>query len=160
MSLKRKVGAVASAAVIAGTVAFLKPWEGFEPKPYRDIVGVVTWCYGETEGRAKASYSEQECSSLLAARIQDYYGPISACWGPEVEARMTDNMRVAFTSAAYNFGTGAFCKSSMVRLLKEGEYAAACEALMMYVRAGGRVVKGLVNRRNAERKLCLKGVST
>lgn len=158
MSLKRKVGAVASAAVIAGTVAFLKPWEGFEPKPYRDIVGVVTWCFGETEGRPKASYTMRECEDLLAKRVPDYYGPISACWGPEVEARMTDTMRIAFTSSAYNFGTGAFCKSSMVRLLKEGEFIAACEALMLYVRAGGRVIKGLVNRRTAERRLCLQGL--
>jgi lysozyme len=158
LSLKKKVGAVASAAVIAGTVAFLKPWEGLMTKPYRDIVGVVTWCYGETQGEAKTSYSPKECSDLLAARIQDYYGPISACWGPEVEARMTDNMRIAFTSSAYNFGTGAFCKSSMVRLLKDGEFRAACDALMLYVRAGGRVIRGLVNRRSAERKLCLQGL--
>ncbi len=153
-----RVGAIASAAVIAGTVAFLKPWEGLETRPYRDIVNKLTWCYGETEGRPKASYTPMECSELLSARIQDYYGPISACWGPEVEARMTDTMRIAFTSSAYNFGTGAFCKSSMVRLLKEGEFIAACNALMLYVRAGGRVIKGLVNRRTAERRLCLQGL--
>lgn len=158
MSLKRRVGAAASAAVIAGTVTFLKPWEGLATNPYKDIVGVVTWCYGETEGRPKAKYTPQECSDLLAARIQDYYGPISACWGPEVEARMTDTMRIAFTSGAYNFGTGAFCKSSIVRMLKEGEFRAACDALMLYTRAGGRVIKGLVNRRSAERKLCLQGL--
>lgn len=158
MSLKRKVGAIASAGVIAGTVAFVAPWEGLATRPYRDIVNKLTWCFGETEGRPKEKYTPLECSNLLAARIQDYYGPISACWGPEVEARMTDTMRIAFTSSAYNFGTGAFCNSSMVRRLRDGDFIAACDALMLYVRAGGRVIKGLVNRRSAERKLCLQGL--
>lgn len=148
----------ASAAVMAATAAFVAPWEGLFTKPYRDIVGVVTWCYGETEGRPKASYTPQECRDMLAAKLPRYYSEIAECWGPAVEARLTDNMRVAFTSGAYNFGSGAFCRSSMVRLLKAGDLRGACHALRLYNRAGGRVVRGLDNRRRAEEKLCLEGL--
>lgn len=156
--LPAKKGAALGAAVVLATAAFVAPWEGLFTRPYKDIVGVVTWCYGETEGKPKASYTPQECRDMLAAKLPRYYGEISACWGPQVEAKLTDNMRVAFTSGAYNFGSGAFCKSSMVRRLKAGDLRGACDALLLYNRAGGRVVRGLANRRQAERKLCLEGL--
>lgn len=151
-------GAALGAAVAVAAAAFVAPWEGLFTHPYRDIVGVVTWCYGETEGKPKASYTPQECRDLLASKLPRYYAEISACWGPAVEAKLTDNMRVAFTSGAYNFGSGAFCKSSMVRELRAGDFKSACHALRLYNRAGGRVVKGLDNRRRAEEKLCLEGL--
>lgn len=151
-------GAALGAAAAVAAAAFVAPWEGLFTHPYRDIVGVVTWCYGETEGKPKASYTPQECRDLLASKLPRYYSEISACWGPEVEAKLTDNMRVAFVSGAYNFGSGSFCKSSMVRELKAGDFKSACHALRLYNRAGGRVVKGLDNRRRAEEKLCLEGV--
>lgn len=155
---KKHVAIGMSAAVLAGSVAFVKPWEGRFLHPYRDIVGVVTWCYGETEGRPKASYTQQECDDLLAAKLPRYYSEIAACWGPEIDAKLTDKQKIAFTSAAYNFGSGAFCRSSMLSRLRAGDMRGACDALMLYVRAGGRVVQGLVNRRRAERKLCLEGL--
>lgn len=161
MAKARKVAiGAASAAVMAATAAFVAPWEGLFTRPYRDIVGVVTVCYGETEGVTMADppRTPQQCRDMLAAKLPRYYAEISACWGPEVEARLTDNQRIAFTSGAYNFGSGAFCRSTMVRRLKAGDMRGACDALMLYTRAGGKVVRGLVNRREAERKLCLQGL--
>lgn len=157
---RKKVGAVAAASVMAATAAFVAPWEGLFTSPYRDIVGVVTVCYGETEGvkMTDAPRTPQECREMLAKKLPRYYSEISACWGPEVERRLTDSMRVAFTSGAYNFGSGAFCRSSMVTLLKLGDLRGACHALRLYNRAGGRVVRGLDNRRKAEEKLCLEGI--
>lgn len=157
---RKRVAIGATAAVMAATAAFVAPWEGLFTKPYRDIVGVVTVCYGETEGvkMTDAPRTPQQCRDMLAAKLPRYYGEIAECWGPEVEAKLTDNMRVAFTSGAYNFGSGAFCRSSMVRLLKAGDLRGACHALRLYNRAGGRVVRGLDNRRRAEEKLCLEGL--
>ena len=157
---RKRAGIAATAAVMAATAAFVAPWEGLFTRPYKDIVGVVTWCYGETEGTPKASYTPQECREMLAAKLPRYYSEISACWGPEIEAKLTDKMRVAFTSGAYNFGSGAFCRSTMLARLKAGDFRGACDALMLYVRAGGKVVRGLVNRRTAERKLCIEGLPT
>ena len=47
----------------------------------------------------------------------------------------------------------------MSRRALAGDLRGACEALMLWTRAGGREVRGLVNRRTAERKLCLEGLS-
>lgn len=155
----RKQGAALAGAVALAAAAFVAPWEGLYTKPYRDMVGVLTVCYGETEGvKPSDRYTPAECREMLAKKLPRYYSEISACWGSVVEAKLTDNMRVAFTSGAYNFGSGAFCKSSMVTRLKLGDLKGACDALLLYNRAGGRVVQGLVNRRQAERKLCREGL--
>jgi lysozyme len=71
---------------------------------------------------------------------------------------ITDNMHVAFLSATYNIGISGFCKSSMARLVNDGKPRQACDALLAWNKAGGKVVKGLDNRRKAERSLCLQGI--
>jgi lysozyme len=155
----RKVLIGASAATFVAAAAFIAPWEGLYTRPYRDIVGVLTVCYGETEGvKPTDSYTPAQCREMLSAKLPRYYNEIAQCWGQDVENILTDNMRVAFVSGAYNFGSGGFCKSSMVRALKQGDRKGACHALRLYNRAGGRVVKGLDNRRRAEEKLCLEGL--
>lgn len=156
----RKVLIGATAATFVAAAAFVSPWEGLYTRPYRDLVGVVTVCYGETEGvkMTDATRTPEQCKQMLADKLPRYYGEIAQCWGQDVEDRLTDNMRVAFVSGAYNFGSGAFCRSTMVRRLKTGDRRGACHALRLYNRAGGRVVKGLDNRRKAEEALCLKGL--
>lgn len=153
-------GAIAGAAVMLAAAAFVAPWEGLFTHPYRDIVGVVTVCYGETEGvkMTDAPRTPEQCKQMLADKLPRYYNEISACFGPEIEAKLTDNQRIAFTSAAYNFGSGAFCHSRMLARLRAGDMRGACDSLLLYDHAGGRVVQGLANRRRAERKLCLEGL--
>jgi lysozyme len=143
-----------SAAAIALSVTLIKPWEGRELTPYYDIVGVLTWCDGETKGAPKARYTEAECDSILAQSVQQYEAQIRPC----LPTDLPDQMRGAFISTAYNIGSGAFCGSSMSRLAKAGDLRGACNALLAWNKAGGRVVKGLINRRAAERALCLKGL--
>jgi len=154
---RRRVRIVATAAVFSAAAAFVAPWEGLYLHPYRDIVGVVTVCYGETEGVQNRKYTKAECTEMLADKLPRYYGEIAGCWGQDVEDILSQEERIAYVSGAYNFGSGAFCSSSMVRKLKLGDREGACHALRLYNRAGGRVVKGLDNRRRAEEKLCLQG---
>jgi lysozyme len=66
------------------------------------------------------------------------------------------NEAAAVLSLAFNAGPAAVCKSTMVRLINEGQPAATwCREFTKWVFAGGRKIKGLVNRRNDEMKLCL-----
>jgi lysozyme len=50
----------------------------------------------------------------------------------------------------------------MSRRALAGDLRGACDALLMWTKARGNgrlvVVRGLVNRRNAERALCLRGL--
>lgn len=158
MKLNRKaIGG--GAAVLALSAALISPWEGFYPKTYNDIVGVPTVCFGETEKEAVAlgrvrPYTRKECEDMLAGSLRKYYDGMMAC----VSKPMTQNMTVAFLSTTYNIGVGGFCKSSMARLVNAGKPREACDALMSWNRAGGRVVRGLTNRRAAERAKCLEGI--
>lgn len=56
---------------------------------------------------------------------------------------------------SYNIGARAFCNSTVVKRFNAQDYAGACDAFLMWNKAGGRVIPGLANRRAAERRLCL-----
>lgn len=147
------------AAVALSASVLVKPWEGLETTAYKDVVGVWTVCYGETLGvRPGDKYTKAECEQKLAARLMvDYAAPLSKCAGPNFT---TANVKVqaALISWTYNVGVGAACKSTLVRELKAGNMLAACRQLLSWNKAGGKVVKGLTNRRQAELKVCLEGV--
>jgi len=67
---------------------------------------------------------------------------------------MTSYQWAAFTSLAFNVGVPTFCRSSVARKANAGDMAGACKAIGLYVYAGGKVVRGLQNRRKAEIALC------
>lgn len=155
MAVKARIAGGAAAGVIALAAAFIGPWEGRELRAYRDIVGVPTICYGETRGvRMGQQATAAQCDAMLARAVTEFAGAIRPC----LPATLPDRTRAAFVSAAYNIGAGAFCRSSMSRRALAGDLRGACEALLLWNKAGGKVIRGLTLRRAAERALCLEGL--
>lgn len=154
--MKRAGKYVAGAgAAVALAVALIAPWEGEELRAYRDIVGIPTICFGETRGVHMGDVATRaECQTMLAKAVGEFEVKIRPC----LPATLPEKTRAAFISAAYNIGSGAFCASSMSRKAKAGDLRGACDALSLWNKAGGRVVRGLTNRRTAERELCLVGI--
>lgn len=73
------------------------------------------------------------------------------------------NQLVAAVLLTYNIGVGrpgggGYCGSTAARLFNAGDLKGGCDAFLMWNRAGGKVVQGLVNRRAYERRLCLTGL--
>lgn len=64
----------------------------------------------------------------------------------------------AYVTLTYNIGQGAFCKSTLSRKLNAGDYDGACAEILRWDYAGGRKLRGLTLRREAEYKQC-KGLS-
>lgn len=157
MKLSKKAVGGATAAVLLSISALIKPWEGLELRSYPDIVGVWTACYGETMGiKPGMKFTKQECQDKLLVRVvNDYYRPLTQCI-PDFDRKPVE-WQAAAVSVTYNIGVGAACKSTAARLAREGKVRESCHAWTKFNRAGGRVVKGLVNRRNAELAICLKG---
>ncbi|HEX7856643.1 MAG TPA: lysozyme [Sphingobium sp.] len=148
--------ALAGAAVLATALSLATPeimrWEGKRNDPYRDIVGVLTVCYGETQAPMRR-YSDTECSAILARRVEhDYARPILACV-PGFATR--PHAFAASISLAYNIGTAGFCRSSVASRFNAGNWRGGCDAMLAWNKAGGRVIAGLTRRREAERRLCL-----
>ena len=61
----------------------------------------------------------------------------------------------ALTSFAFNVGLGNLQRSSLRMKHNRGDYEGAAEAFLDWTKAGGKVLKGLVSRRNDERALYL-----
>jgi lysozyme len=71
------------------------------------------------------------------------------------DAKTTDNQFSAFVSLAYNIGLGAFAQSTALMFHKSGDYADAADHILLWDKAAGRVMLGLVKRRAQERELYL-----
>ena len=146
-----------SAAVMAAAATLIVTWEGVRTKPYRDIVGVKTVCVGATAAEnvdLNRDYTYAECLSMLQASLKKYDDGFMRC----IKRDIPDSVHIAGISFTYNVGIAGACSSSFVRKANAGDFRGACDALLMWNRAGGRVVKGLDNRRRSERKVCLEGL--
>ena len=72
-----------------------------------------------------------------------------------VKVELTDNQFAALVCFAYNVGANNLRNSGLLRLLNQGKYGEAADQFLMWNKAGGKVLPGLVKRREAERRLFL-----
>lgn len=128
---------------------------------YRDIVGVPTLCYGETRGvRMGQRATDTDCVAMLEHRLTDDFRDGLHDYFTEAtrQQRLTSERDAAYVSLAYNVGIRGAGRSTATRRLNSGDIAGGCAALGWWNKAGGRVVRGLVNRRAEETALCLRGI--
>lgn len=152
MKVTHKLAAMGlgSSLVLAG--GLIAPWEGLSLTAYKDIVGVWTQCYGNTNGVDKKNpKTDAQCTSELAYEIEKHNKEMMKY----VKVPLTPWQEAAFTSFVYNVGVGAWSRSTMLALLNQGKYNEACYQLLRWNKAGGKVVKGLTNRRQSELEVCL-----
>lgn len=158
MAISKKqagIGAGLAAALALATPLIMK-WEGKRNDPYLDIVKVPTVCWGHTGGvQMDRRYSNAECEALLSSDIAKHTTPVLKC-----VPRLADRpyQLAAASSLAFNIGTGAFCRSTAAKRFRAGQWRAGCDAFLSWRFAGGREVRGLLNRRREERRMCLTGV--
>lgn len=153
---RKGLGAIVGGVAAAALLAFTPAWEGTELTTYRDMGGVLTYCTGATENAQWGkTYTPAECKAQLDRDLERHAAGIAQCLPMN---RLTNGQKVAFVDAAYNIGVSAFCGSSMARRANAGDMRGACDALLMWDKVGGKQVRGLTRRRQAERQLCLKGL--
>lgn len=128
-------------------------------KAYLDIVKVATACDGLTgpEIRLGKVFTEAQCAMMLEARLVETASHVMACTpGLALTVIGRDFVRFAAVSLAYNIGWPTYCASTMRARINAGQIRAACTSLTWFNRAGGRVVDGLVARREREAAVCRK----
>jgi len=138
----------------AGLIAVTAQWEGKRNDPYRDIVNVATVCYGETNVPMRR-YSDDECKDMLAGSLAGY---AEAVLKRNPELRGHDPQVIAATSLAYNIGPVAYSRSTVAKRFSAGDWRGACDAFLAWSFAGGKQVQGLLNRRRAERDICMRNL--
>lgn len=148
------------ARTLAVLVPLVAKWEGLRLTAYRDIVGVWTICYGHTEGvRAGQRKTKAQCDALLREELAGYHHALMPAFTAEsLAGRLPPKRHAAFDSLSYNVGTRGASRSTAVRRLNAGKIRGACVAIGWWNKAGGRVVRGLVNRRSEETALCMAGL--
>ncbi|WP_336143358.1 lysozyme [Acinetobacter sp. 102] len=73
-----------------------------------------------------------------------------------VKVPLSQNQFDALVSLTYNIGSTAFKNSTLLKKLNAKDYAGAADQFLRWNKGGGKVLKGLVRRREAERALFLK----
>jgi len=144
------------------TVELVKEFEGFRAETYKCSAGVLTIGYGTTAAagvginpKPGMKITKEEAEVYLHAGLEKFASQIEDA----ITAPINENEFGAFVSLAYNVGPGAFKKSSALRHFNEGDKTKAANAMLMWNKAGGKVLKGLTRRREAERKLFLTPVN-
>lgn len=154
MKVPGKVVAWATAGAVAIATPFVAGWEGRRNDPYTDLAGYRTVCYGETRVEMRR-YSDAECLAMLNKAVEEFANQVLQC--TPILANHPYQLAAA-SSLSYNIGIGAYCRSTAAKLFNSGDLRSGCNAMTLWNKAGGRVVQGLVNRRKAERQLCLTGL--
>ena len=136
-------------------------FEGYVSKPYKDAVGIWTIGYGNTyypDGRKVGPkdrpLSKKEAEDLKIEIVNRDFAP--AIREMTKGLNITQNQFDALISLGYNIGVNALAKSSVIKYLKAGDIQRAADSFLLWNKAGGKVLNGLVNRRKAERELFLK----
>lgn len=138
----------------------IQQFEGLRLKAYKDSVGIWTVGFGnifnlDTGNPIKEGdeISQETAERWLKIEVDN----LQAKMRKVITVTLTDNQWTALTSLVYNIGFGAFKRSTLLRLLNAGaSKEEVAKQFLRWNKAGGKEIKGLTNRRQAEYNLYLK----
>lgn len=143
----------------------IKEHEGFKENAYKDVAGVVTIGYGFTAAvipglKMGDKITREKADLLLASKVKTQYAaPVAKAIKVWDDPGFTGQMFSALITMAWQIGPG-LAKHDIIKRINEKNYAAAADLITQksYTTAGGKVYKGLVNRREAEATVFRKGM--
>ena len=141
-------------------IALIKEFEGCHLTAYRCPSGVPTIGWGSTIGldgqpvRLGTTITQQEADRLFERDLNHFAQNVDRL----VKVLLTPSQRAALVSCAYNVGIGALAQSTLLRLLNAEDYQGAAAQFDRWTRGAGRVLPGLVRRRQAEKALFLSAL--
>nr|WP_276551559.1 lysozyme [Erwinia mallotivora] len=139
-----------------GGLRLIADAEGCRTSPYRCSAGVWTSGIGHTEGvTPHAQISERQAAVNLVYDVMRVERQLAACAPVDMPAPVYD----ALVSFAFNVGTGAACRSTLVSYIKRQQWRQACGQLGRWVYVKGVKNAGLESRRQREMAWCLKGAA-
>ena len=144
---------IAAISLSATALVAIVLHEGYKDNAYIPLAGdIPTIGFGTTSGVKLGDRTTPEKALQMAMRdVQSYEGAVKSC----VKVPLSQNEYDAFISLSYNIGTGAFCKSTLVKKLNTGDYEGACKQILLWDKFNGKPLAGLTKRRQEEYKKCL-----
>ncbi|ROZ86902.1 lysozyme [Pseudomonas neustonica] len=127
----------------------IKSHESLQLDAYLCPAKVWTIGYGHTGDVVRGQrITEAGADKLLLNDLQRFEKAVNAVLVP-----LDQDQYDALVSFAFNVGVGAFNSSTLLRLLNHGDYAGAAGQFKRWNKGGGKVLPGLVRRREEERAL-------
>lgn len=147
-----------SAAALVGIVM----QEGYTDRAVIPVPGdVPTIGFGTTQGvKMGDTTTPPKALSRALTDMQKFEGALKQCVSVPLHQHEYD----AFVGFSYNVGSGAFCRSSMVKKLNAGDYPGACREILRWTYFQGkdcaapenaRLCGGLAKRRQEEFRQCM-----
>jgi lysozyme len=142
---------------VALVMRLCRQFEGLYLMPYLCSAGVPTIGYGATfyEDGTKVTLADppitrERAEALLRWHVTQHFLPptMRLCPGADTPGRVA-----ALCDFAFNVGLGALRSSTLRRRVNAGEWGDVPSQLRRWNKAGGRVLRGLVRRREAEAAL-------
>ncbi len=137
-------------------MAFIAAHEGVVTRAYRDAAGIWTIGIGHTAAagapvpRAGMTITRAEAFRILASDLPRYEARVRRALGSVPQH--------AFDGAvSFDFNTGAVDRATWVAAFQAADWPEMRRRLALWNKAGGRVLAGLVRRREAEARLILDG---
>lgn len=131
-------------------IDLIKSFEGCSLLSYQDSAGVWTIGFGHTSGvKSGQTITAQQAENYLQADLSVFEQGVEKY----VKVKLNQNQFDALVSFSYNVGLGNLAKSDLLKKLNSGDYSGASAEFPLWIYAGGKVLNGLIRRRNEERAL-------
>ena len=138
-------------------IKLIRHHEGVRNKPYQCPAKLWTVGIGHLIGDGKTlpaswnrTFTNEEIDGILKSDLSRFELGISKML-PNVQLKQHEFD--ALVSFCFNLGLGCFQRSTIRQALLRGDKEQAMESLIKYCRAGGKILRGLENRRKDERRL-------
>ncbi len=140
----------------------LAEWEGFRLRAYRDAAGKLTIGVGHLLTRSELASGKlylqgaalRYASGLTKPHVMELLSQdlkeVEAAVNDGVEVDLSQNQFDALVSFCFNVGAGAFLNSTLLKKLNQGAYEEVPAQLRRWVHCNGKVMPGLVSRREQE----------
>ena len=128
-------------------LALIKKFEGCELEAYQCSAGVWTIGYGHTKGVEEGmTITKDQAEQMLLEELVEYEVAVEEAVDNQLDQCMFD----ALVSWTYNLGPTNLNNSTMLKVLNAGEYDEVPAQIKRWNKAGGKVLQGLIRRREAE----------
>lgn len=137
-------------------IDLIKKWEGCRLTAYLCSAGVATIGWGSTlylngtKVKLGDKVTQKEADDLFLITLKQYEDAVDRL----VTSKINSNQRAALISFCYNLGINALRNSTLLKKVNSNPNNLSIkDEFMKWVKASGKVIQGLVNRRNDEQKL-------
>ena len=128
-------------------LSLIKKFEGVEYNAYKCAAGVWTIGYGHTAGVKEGDLvCQREAEEILDQDIKEFEGYVK----DSVTVDLDQNQFDALVSWVFNLGPANLKASTMLKVLNSSDFDNVPAQIKRWNKAGGKVLEGLIRRREAE----------